>query len=77
MALPVIDAVLEYARRAAPDDPVVQAVADTLSAEQIAAGEPARAAEVLVVASQLREAIYALRPSPGGAFSRWQGWPPE
>src|SRR5438270_9899747 len=65
MALPVIDAVLAYARSVLPGDPVVGAVGEVISADNIGLGEPMRAAELLLVASQLREAVYAYRPLPG------------
>jgi hypothetical protein len=59
IALPVLDAVIEAARMARPDDPVVQAARGIISPEQIEAGEPVRAADALLVAKQLDAAIGA------------------
>jgi hypothetical protein len=57
IALPVLDAVIEDVRLVLPDDPVVAAVRGIISPEQIASGEPVRAADALVVARQLDAAI--------------------
>jgi hypothetical protein len=57
IALPVLDAVIESARAALPDNPIVEAVRGILSPEQIASGEPIRAADALLVAKQLDAAI--------------------
>ena len=57
IALPVLDAVIEAVRTVLPDDPVVQAVRGIVSPEQIALGEPVRAADALLVAKQLDAAI--------------------
>jgi len=59
IALPVLDAVIEAARSARPDDPVVQAARGIITPEQIASGEPVRAADALLVAKQLDAAIGA------------------
>jgi hypothetical protein len=56
-ALPVLDAALTDVRAALPDDPVVAAVSGVISPEAIAAGEPLRAADALIVAEQLNAAI--------------------
>ena len=56
-ALPVLDAVIETVRTVLPDNPVVEAVRGILSPEQIASGEPIRAADALLVAKQLDAAI--------------------
>jgi hypothetical protein len=40
-----------------PDDPVVEAIRGVISPEQIALGDPVRAADALVVAKQLDAAI--------------------
>lgn len=56
-ALPVLDAVIESVRAARPNDPVVEAVRGIISPEQIALGEPVRAADALLVAQQLDAAI--------------------
>jgi hypothetical protein len=57
IALPVLDAVVETVRAVLPDNPVVEAVRGILSPEQIASGEPIRAADALLVAKQLDAAI--------------------
>ncbi|WP_151484852.1 hypothetical protein [Streptomyces albicerus] len=57
IALPVLDAVIESVRASLPDDPVVEAVRGIISADQIALGEPVRAADALLVARQLDAAI--------------------
>ena len=57
IALPVLGAVFEAMRTALPGDPVVEAVRDIVSPEQIAYGEPVRAADALLVAKQLDAAI--------------------
>lgn len=57
IALPVLDAALTDVKRAMPHDPVVQALVDLFSADFIGAGEPVRAADMLVVAQQLDAAI--------------------
>jgi hypothetical protein len=59
IALPVLGAVFEAVRTALPDDPVVEAVRDIVSPEQVASGEPVRAADALLVAKQLDAAIGA------------------
>lgn len=65
IALPVLDAVIESVRAALPSDPVVDAVRSIISADQIASGEPVRAADALVVAKQLDAAIGARPPLVG------------
>jgi hypothetical protein len=57
IALPVLDAVIESVRKAMPDNLIVEAVRGVLSPEQIASGEPIRAADALLVAMQLSAAI--------------------
>jgi hypothetical protein len=59
IALPVLDAVIEAARSARPDDPVVQAARGIITPEQIESDEPVRAADALLVAKQLDAAIGA------------------
>jgi hypothetical protein len=49
--------VVEHTRSFLPDDPVVNAFRDVVSSDQIASGEPVRAADALVVAKQLDAAI--------------------
>ena len=57
IALPVLDAVIEMVREALPDNPIMAAARSIISAEQIASGEPVRAADALLVAKQLDAAI--------------------
>lgn len=57
IALPVLDAVIEMVRAVLPDNPIVDAVRGVISPEQIASGEPVRAADALLVAKQLDAAI--------------------
>lgn len=61
MALPVLDAVLEAARKLLPHDPVVQATSGVITPERIISGDVVRAADALVVAMQLEA---ALGPAP-------------
>jgi hypothetical protein len=56
-AIPVLDAALEAIKQAIPDDPVVVALVELMSADFIGAGETIRAADMLVVAEQLDAAI--------------------
>jgi hypothetical protein len=62
IALPVLDAVIEAARVARPDDPVVQSARGIITPQQIESGEPVRAADALLVAKQLDAAIGAYPP---------------
>lgn len=62
IAIPVLAASLEAIKAAKPDDPVVKALVDLMSADFIGAGEPIRAADMLVVAEQLN-AVIGKRPS--------------
>lgn len=57
IALPVLDAALDDIWRVRPNDPVVAAVVEPVSVETIEAGEPLRAADLLVMAEQLDAAI--------------------
>jgi len=57
IALPVLDAALTDVKQAMPNDPVVRSLVDLFSADFIGAGEPVRAADMLVVAQQLDAAI--------------------
>ena len=57
IAIPVLAATLESVKEATPNDPVVRAVVDLLSADVIGKAEPIRAADMLVVAEQLDAAI--------------------
>lgn len=64
-ALPVLDAALRIVKDSMPDNPVVVALVDLFSAEFIGAGEPVRAADMLVIAEQLDAALG--EPLPGFA----------
>ena len=57
IALVPLGACIEYARVNLPNNPVASVIAELFSADFIAAGEPLRAADALVVASQLNAAI--------------------
>jgi hypothetical protein len=57
IALPALDAVIETVRTVLPGNPVVEAVRGIVSPEQIASGEPIRAADALLVARQLDAAL--------------------
>ena len=54
-------AALEAIKRSKPDDPVVLALVDLFSADFIGAGEPIRAADMLIVGERLDAAV---RPYP-------------
>ncbi|HEY5986254.1 MAG TPA: hypothetical protein VIV12_07760 [Streptosporangiaceae bacterium] len=73
IAVPVLDAVIESVRAAVPDDHVATAARGALSPEQIALGEPIRAADALLVAKQLDAAIgpYPL-PTDTSSSPGWQ-----
>lgn len=57
IALPVLDAALGAIKQSKPDDPVVVALVDLMSADFIGSGDTVRAADMLVVAQQLSAAI--------------------
>jgi hypothetical protein len=63
IALPVLDACIATLRQVVPDDPVISQMPDAYSAESIAAGEPVRAVDALVVLGQI---IAVIGPSLGG-----------
>lgn len=65
IALPVLDAVIEFVRAALPNDQVVEAIRGVISADQIASGDPVRAVDALVVAGQLDAAIGSRPPLVG------------
>jgi hypothetical protein len=65
IAVPVVDAALSDVKRSMPDDPVVRALVELFSADVIGAGEPVRAADMLVIARQLDAAIGPWQPSVG------------
>lgn len=56
-AVPVLAAALEDVKQALPQDPVVKALVDLVSADFIGSGDPIRAADMLVIAKQLDAAI--------------------
>ena len=65
IALPVLAEVIELARSFVSDDPVVGAIERIFSADFISEPDAnVRAADALVVATQLRTALRAFRP-PG------------
>lgn len=57
MAVPVLDACLQAFREHVPDDPIVAAIQEVMSPEAVAAGEPVRAVDVMLVAGQLAQAL--------------------
>jgi len=57
IAIPVLDAVIEMVRGVMPDNTIVAAARAIISPEQIASGEPVRAADALLVARQLDAAV--------------------
>lgn len=61
IAIPVLDAALTEIKAAMPDDAVVRALVDLVSADHIDSGEALRAADMLVVAEQL-DAVIGPRP---------------
>lgn len=56
-AVPVLAAALDDIKQAMPNDPVVQSLVSLFSADAIASGDPIRAADMLVIATQLDAAI--------------------
>jgi hypothetical protein len=54
IAVPVLDAVVAEARNAICDNSALAAISDVISAETIAAGEPIRAVDALLVVSVLK-----------------------
>jgi hypothetical protein len=58
MAVPVMFAVLEAAKVALPNDPIVRAAWDQFSPELLIDEDPVRAVDALLVAEQLQEALY-------------------
>lgn len=57
LAVPVLDAALADVKKSRPDDPVVTALVDLVSADIIGSGDPIRAADMLLIATQLDAAI--------------------
>lgn len=56
-AIPVMAAALAAVKRSKPDDPMVLALVDLFSTNFIGAGEPIRAADMLMVTEQLDAAV--------------------
>jgi hypothetical protein len=56
-AVPVLSAALDDIKQAMPDDPVVQSLVGLVSADAIANGDPIRAADMLLIATQLDAAV--------------------
>jgi hypothetical protein len=56
-AVPVLAAALEDIKQSMPQDPVVKALVDLMSADAIGSGDPIRAADLLVIVEQLDAAI--------------------
>ncbi|MGS2615160.1 hypothetical protein ACVCAH_11635 [Micromonospora sp. LZ34] len=56
-AVPVVAAALDDIKQAVPNDPVVRALVDLMSADAIGSGDPVRAADMLVIAEQIDAAI--------------------
>jgi hypothetical protein len=65
IALPVLAEVIGLARSFVADDPVVKAMQEVISPDLIAANVTVRAADALLVATQLRTALHEFRPSRG------------
>ncbi len=63
MALPVMDAVIVAAREhVPPGDPVLATITDVISPESVAAGEPVRAIDALLVVNQLASILERQSP---------------
>lgn len=56
-AVPVLAAALDDVKQALPNDPVVEALVELVSADAIGSGDPIRAADMLIIARQLDAAI--------------------
>jgi hypothetical protein len=67
IALPVVAEVINLARGFVADDPVVGVMQDIISPDFIMAETSMRAADALLVATQLRTALHEFRPQ--GAFT--------
>ena len=66
IAVPVLAEVIELARSFVPDDPVVRVIQNIISPEFIIEADTSvRAADALLVATQLRTALNKFRPLPG------------
>lgn len=74
MAIPAVDAALEAARRfLGADDPLVAGLQDIISPERVESQDEIRAADVLIVVSQLQQALYEPpRPPDLSGPSRWR-----
>ncbi len=65
IAVPVLDAVLQACKQFVPEDPIVGAIREVVSADAIAAGEPVRAVDAALVAGQLAVALGPEKVVPG------------
>jgi hypothetical protein len=65
IAVPVLDEVLGWARTFVADNPVVGRMTDVVSVSHIADDQTVRAADALIVATQLRTALHKHMPLPG------------
>lgn len=63
IALPVVDAVVTALKNRMPDNPVVQSLADVISADMIGSGETIRAADMLLAAEQLQASLPEMPPA--------------
>ena len=61
MALPVVDAVITYAKTFLGGHPVLDSI-DVVTVERITSGEPVRAVDALLVANQLLAALPTPQP---------------
>lgn len=57
IAVPVLDAVLQACKPFVPEDPIIGAIREVVSADVIAAGKPVRGVDAVVVAEQLAVAL--------------------
>lgn len=63
IAVPVVDAVIDHAKDALGDDPIVGSIAGAMSAEAIGEGS-IRASDALIVVDQLLAAVESKIPKP-------------
>jgi hypothetical protein len=74
MAEPVLDACLQAFREHVSDDPIVGAIREVLSPEAASEGEPVRAVDAALVASQLAAALGPEKVVPPPRVVRGMGW---
>lgn len=70
LAVPVMAAALEAIKQSKPNDPVVAALVDLSSVDVIGAGQPIRAADMLIVAEQL-DAVIGAYPNRSKRLQRF------